>query len=313
MYFYFFSEYPAAVKFQGVYFGKIDSEVKFCNLTPPYPLTEICPFNGCGDALTFFPDRDFLNSPPPFVSVTDMKGGYMLRFEKRPANGDFCVITQKKFADATVTVFSENGFRLSLETAAGFHAEGLPFSPLSAEVMRGSGRTSDLIFARFNCEKAKILNVYSVRAPALILSLPASDFSLTNDGFKVSETLIDMAKHTITAVYTAVGDEITIKERTVTPSARFNRETLPEKLIPYAFAEEFACGGDYAFYLSDGVRQNADKLSGYLGRYIGVTTPPFFRDYREIGLVYKDAERKYRVEYFTFDVENQKIVNINRV
>ena len=107
----------------------------------------------------------------------------------------------------------------------------------------------------------------------------------------------------------------TVKEtsRKVTANEKFNPENLPDFLIPYAFCEEFLCGGDFTRYLSDGIKENTDKLKGYLGEFIGVTTPPLFRDYKEIGLIRKTTERKYSVDYYTFETEDKKINNIIKV
>ena len=313
MYFYFSCDYPAVIKFQGVYFGKIGDKLTPFDLSAPYPLTEICPLNGGGDIFTFFLNEDFLSAPPENVCVTDLHGGYFLHFKNKPQKGEFRIIEQQKFTDALVTVFSENGFKLSLETASGFYAETLPFMPSSAEITRKYGANFDLIFVLFNCGKEKILNVYNARKPSLLTSSAVESFVAENTGFTVTEKLKDMAKHTVKTLYAFDGTDIKIAERKVSSSDAFAKEALPEELIPYAFCEEFLCGGEFGYYLSDGIKENADKLRGFLGEFIGVTPPPPFRNYDEVALIYKDAERRYRAEYLTFDVKNKKIVNINRV
>ena len=311
MYFYFSADYPAVLKLQGGYF-KISGNVAPLNLTVPYPLTEICPLNGAGDTFTFFLSEEFLSAPPENVSVTDLRGGYFLHFKNKPQKGEFRVIAQQKFTDALVTVFSEGSFKLSLETASGFYAETLPFLPSFAEITRKYGAGFDLIFVLFNCGKEKILNVYNALNPALLMTSSVESFSAENTGFTVTEKLTDMAKHTVKTLYAFDGTEIKIAERKVSSSDAFNKDALPEELIPYAFCEEFLCGGEYGYYLSDGIKENADKLRGFFREFIGVTPPPAFRNCDEVALIYKDAERKYRAEYFTFDVKNKKIVNINK-
>lgn len=311
MYLYIFCAFPAVIKFHGVIFGTVNNSVKFCNLDEPYPLTEICPLMG-GENFNFYLNGEFLSAPPKNVTVTDLKGGYFLRFSKAEYGSDFRILEQSKFNDASITAFYENGYKISLETQTGFFAETLAFSPVSVQFRRGEGINSGLIFALFDCENKKILNVYSMREPSLLLSKQVDEFNTTLSGFTVKENVKDLAKHSILFNYALDGDKIKEVSRVVSSDENFKREKLPERLIPYAFCEEFLCGGDYTYYLSENVQENADKLQSYLGEFLGVMPPPIFRKYDEIGLIYKTAEQKYSVEYFTFELANGKITNIKK-
>lgn len=312
MYFYFFCEYPAVIKFQGVIFGTIDNSVKFCNLSEPYPFTEICPLAG-GDNFNFYPDASFLNSPPQNVSITDLKGGYFIRFSKTENSSEFKILEQAKFRDATITAFTDNGCKVSLETKTGFFAETLPFSPVGAEFTRGEGVNSDLIFALFLSSDKKVLNVYDVKELSLLMSKQIDGFEISPSGFTTTENFKDIAKHTLVCGYQCDNGILKEISRTVSSSENFDRDNLPDRLIPYAFIEEFWCGGDYAFYLAENVKENSDKLKGYLGDFLGITPPPVFRNYKEIGLIRKIAERKYSVDYYIFDVDDGKITNIKKL
>ncbi len=315
MYFYFFCDFPAVIKFQGVIFGTVDHSVKFCNLEEPYPLTEICPLMGSGTNFAFYPDGEFLNNPPKNAYITDLKGGYFIRFLKTDNNCEFSIINQTKFRDATITVFTENGCKVSLETPTGFFAETLAFTPDYAEFTHGEGLNSDLIFAAMGGADKKILNVYGIKEHALLLSTVIDDFSITPAGFTCTERLKDIAKHEISREYCYSQSDSVIKEqsRKVRSSENFDREKLSERLIPYAFTEEFLCGGDFEFYLAENVKENADKLGGFFGEFIGITPPPIFRNSDEIGFIYKLTERKYSVEYFTFELSEHKITNIKKI
>lgn len=312
MYFYFFCEFPAVIKFQGVIFGTVDNSVKFCNFDKPYPLVEICPLTG-DPPVAFFPDETFLNTPPENVTVTDLKGGYFLKFSKHAKTDGFKILAQEKYRDANITAFLDNGYKISLETQTDFFAGILNFSPLSVTFRRGEGINGNLIFALFDCGDKKILNVYGVKETALLFSKETDEFNLSALGFTIVERLKDIAKHRVYCEYSESGGEIKELSRKVTESESFDRKKLNERLIPYAFCEEFLCGGDYGFYLAENIKENAAKLGGFFGEFIGVTPPPLFRNYKEIGFIYKIAERKYSVEYFTFDIAENKIININKI
>lgn len=313
MYFYFFCGFPAVIKFQGVIFGTVNNSVKFCNFDKPYPLVEICPLMDEGAPVAFFLNDEFLNAPPENVTVTDLKGGYFLKFAKPCKTDGFKISAQEKYRDAVITAFTDNGYKISLETKTDLFAETLDFSPLSVSFNHGEGINCNLIFALFNCADKKILKVYGVKETALLFSKETDEFSLSALGFTTTERLKDIAKHRIVCEYSESGGKIKEISRKVTADENFDREKLNERLIPYAFSEEFLCGGDYGFYLADSVKENVAKLGGFFGEFIGVTPPPLFRNYKEIGLIYKIAERKYSVEYFTFDIENNKITNINKI
>ena len=131
-----------------------------------------------------------------------------------------------------------------------------------------------------------------------------------SQGFTVTERKKDIAKHVIVIEHREIDGKIEELSRKVSFGEDFDREKVSEKLIPYAFAEEFLCGGDYEFYLSEDLQETADKLKGYFGQFIGVTPPPIFRDYQEVGLIKKIGERKYAVDYYRFDIADNRIINI---
>lgn len=315
MYFYFFSEYPAAVKLQGIYYGKIDRSVKFCRLSYPLPLVEICPLTDAGNYYTFFPDEKFLSAPPEYLSVTDLKGGYMLRFSASAKKDGFKILAQEKFSELSLTVFSDNGYKLSVETVNGSYIEELDFKPLSVTASMGVTGNAGLLFCEFLTEKGKILQVYKTADVTLLLKKEYVEFTVFEDGFALTEKLFDIAKHKIVYYFTFDGKSVAENraKREVTADGNFCPEDLVAGVIPYAFCEEFSVGGDYGYYLSDEIKENADKLGEYLGNFIGVTTPPAFKEQDRVGLVYKKGERTYSVEYFLFDLEGGKIVNVKKV
>lgn len=310
MYFYFYSESDAALKINGSFKGNLSeplgTEIDFSD-DPPY--IEFCPLNRAEPPFAFLPDKKFLDDPPYGVSVTDLRGGYFVAFDEVPRLGAYGVIEQKKFSDAVITVFCDNGIKLSIETPADFYTESLPFRATSAEISREFLNGIDAIVVFFPTER--FICVYAAGKIKKLFSREADSFDCKN-GFFTTERKKDVAKHTIKIKWDC-SDGFKEISREVSHAASFRRDAVYPGILPYVFAEEFAAGGDYEFYLAENIKKNADKLSGFFGNFIGVCTPPRFRDYREVGLIKKLRERRYIVDYYLFETESDKIVNVKKV
>ena len=313
MYFYFSTDFPSAIKLGGIYFGTAYKSVAFLDIYEPYPLIEILPLSGNRLSSAFFPNSDFLDNPPENATVTDLKGGYFIRFSEPCAPSEFKIINQKKYSGAVITVFIDGGYRSSVETENGFLAETFDFRITAAEFTQKFYGNRSIIFSELTTETGKILNVYDVTIkPELIFSETLSELELCAEGFYTTEQKKDVQKHTVKTLWEITQNGVKRGKRTVTSSENFDKNAIPEKILPYAFLEEFGCGGDVSEYVGGEVKENAEHLKDFFGDFIGVTTPPFFREYDEIGLVYKSKERTYYVEYFTFKVENRKITAITK-
>lgn len=311
MYFYFCSDYPSAIKLSGVYYASVYKSVAFLDLYPPYPLIEILPLSANKNGYAFFPDEKFLSSPPKNITVTDLNGGYFLNFSFPETDGKFSVVRQQKWSDVAATLFFDNGYKLSLETAGGFLAENYGFKINDAKFTERNFYGVKVIFAEYYAENTTVLNVYLISSnPELIFSKEVQDFTVTPSGFTVTENKCDMAKHVIISTWEISEKGVIEKERTVKKSETFSVSDLNEKLIPYAFTEELLCGGDVSEFIGGTVKENAENLKPFFGDFIGIIPPPVFREPNEVGLIYKLKERVFRVGYFTFDVENRKITGI---
>ncbi len=304
MYYYFSSNYPAVIKLNGIYYGSIHNAVKSCNLEVENPFVELCPLNGSQSPACFIIDQNFLAHPPEQVVLTDMDGGYMLFFNGGFSSPEFKVLCQQKFSDAVVTVFSENGYKLSIETASDFYAESLYAHISSAKI----SRYKNLIAVEFFGDKS-LINIYGIRES--VTKLFSREAELLEFGEKViiKERLNDMAKHIVTTEWALERGEFALKNKSV-ESDCFDREKLNIKVVPYAFLEEMLAGGDFTWCLGGTLKENADKLRGFLGEFIGVMPPPVFRGIDEVGLIYFCERNFYKVKYFKFELKEGKIVNI---
>ena len=311
MYFYFSCDFPAVIKFRGVIYGILDNNVKYAELSPPFPLTEIQPI-GRGQPITFFPDRA-VTEHIGGISVTDLKGGYLLRFRDVPHGAGFKVFDQKKADGVTATCFCDGGCKLCIESGAGFYAEDLNFIPNHVKLSFGEKGAKGLLFALLSPDSGKLLKAYSISGGIkTAFCETAEEFSFTERGFSVTREFKDIAKHRVITEYAVSGESVTAAEKTVSRAEGFSPQRLNEKILPYAFLEELLCGGNVADYLSQELKDVADEICGFFGEYVGVTPPPFFRNPAETGIIRKISEERYCVDYYLFEIKDGLILNVKK-
>lgn len=310
MVYYFSSEFTSAVKLNGVYLGLIDHSVTSIKIDDARTFVEICPINSSERTLNFILDSEFLTSPPTFASVTNLKGGYLIKFLNSHSGGEFKVFKQERFGDTVVTAYNENGVKISIETKTDFIIEPV-FTECEAVEFYRPEFNKNLIAVALNGKKTLLIIFNTLTKIEKVFLGLVDEFSLENQ-LTTTENFIDMAKHRLTVFWDFNGDRFIERERKLEKSNEFNPINLSNQLLPYAFLEEFLLRGEIKPYLSDNILENADKLSGFLGEYIGVMPPPAFRDISEVGLIYKQTENMYSVEYFTFEFANDKISSIRK-
>lgn len=313
---FFSSSYPAVLKVNGLYICTLNDGVfnyscdNFSVDKPPF--IEICPLVPCENYICFFPDNNFIDSPPPNVIVVDLKGGYHFKFNKSFIGGEFSVINQRRFSDALITIFNDNGKKISIETPTDFHIENLYFDFDLVNIYRPEYYGGKLLFIEF-CSYPKSVAVYNLCDKiSLIFMRQVADFSIDN-GFITTEKYLDIAKHSVKTTWQFDGTLLTIKDKVVTCEDVFNRKNLCDKVIPYAFLESYLVGGEYKDFLCESIKEKASALSSYLGDFIGVMPPPPFRDINDIGVIYPVHKNIYSVTYFNFSVENGLILNLKKL
>jgi hypothetical protein len=315
MYYYFFADFPAVIKINGIYYGSIQNAVKplrFDGIDQTF--IEICSLEKYQPPINFIIPSDFLSRPPDGVSVTDLKGGFLIKFLKSFNGGDFNVLSQAKFNNAVVTVFNENGLKVSIETANDFLVEPIRYNAKKADIQSVKICGLDVVAITLESETGCGKNVllFNINGETKLLFKREVDQVAFNQEFTTTEKIIDIAKHSVTVTWEYNDGQIKEKSRTVKCEKNVDISNLPEKLLPYAFIEELFAGGCVSEFLSDNVSKNADKLCDYFGSFLGVMPPPLFRLENEVGLIYADGNNKYKVEYFIFEIENKKICNIKR-
>ncbi len=311
MYYYFSAKFASILKINGVYYGQINQTTKRVEILDRNPFIEVCPLELEHYPFSFILSDDFLLSPPKSVSVVDLKGGYFIEFNFLQDNSPFSILIQEKFNYAVVTVFKENGLKVSIETPSDFYAETLAFSTQSAKITPFTLANKHLVAISFSGAET-LLNCYLLENNIQkVFSKKVIDYSF-NNGFSSTEEFVDIAKHKLTIRWTINDDKLVKQDFSLARTKDFCPQDLPEHLIGYAFLEELVCGGEITDYLADSVKENKDFLTGFLGEFLGVMPPPDFRERNEIGLIYRCTENKYKVEYFTFEIQDKKIYNIKK-
>ncbi len=311
MYYYFSSNQKIALKFDGVYYGvSSPNSVKGLNLESDSVFVEIFPVDGNGEPVNFLLNDTFLSSPPKTVSVTDLKGGFLINVIPETKPKPFKLIKQQKINGGSATLFCDNGLKFSIETQNDFFADGFDFYSEVAEFNQFYIDGELFIYVYFS--EICLLNIYSL-TPAVkkVLTQKVSAFSVEN-GLYTTEKIFDIAKHVIETEWGYDKEKLYKKSQTVNCSKSFDKTAVNERLIPYVFIEEYVVKGDFLYYLSEKMQKNAKKLYGYLGEVIGIMPPPPFRKINEIGLIYKKQENVYYVDYLTAEIINGKIDNIKR-
>ncbi|MBE7061412.1 MAG: hypothetical protein E7382_02610 [Clostridiales bacterium] len=311
MYFYFSATFPSAIKLNGIYYGIITDTIKSVRLDLESDIfVEVCPLNAQGEQMNFILNEQFLCSPPEQVKLTNLKGGYLVKFTCPNKKEPFTLLAQEKYPDLLATVYKENGLKASLEINGDFCLEQFPFSADSATMSRFELFNECFLAIEF-CGKEPWLVLYKVSGKIEKVLMRSCKLILESNVLKTQEDFIDMAKHTVISEWEYKNGELYEKSRQISAKKLLDPDKIPLKLVPYAFLEELSVGGCIESFLCENVKKNADKLKAYLGEFIGVIPPPIFRRPDEVGVVLIDGNG-YKVDYFTFDFERGKICNIKK-
>lgn len=310
MYYYFCSNYPSVIKLSGAYFSRIDSTPKRCEISNE-TFIEVCALSSANSNFCFLLNNEFLTNPPENVTVTDLKGAFMLYFKKHEYPREFKIIEQKKYPDLIATLFLDNGIRLSLETPEDFYGTTIKEEIVSAEIVRLDDPKIIVINAKTN-KGEYFIQIYNVKHKITKIFEKTLNNVFIDKEVVITETFLDFKKHSVKTTLEIVNEEVRAKNVEISCLRNINLDKCRNEIIPYLFLEDFLVGESVDAYLGCGVKENADKLKHYLGNYFSIIPPPFFRAENEIGLVYKQTKNKYYVEYFSFEIEDKKIINLRK-
>lgn len=318
MYVYFSGECPAAIKLNGALLGIVGDNVKGCRVDLSLDvLVEVYPLGGSAP-FAFILNENIKEEPPINACVTDLDGGFLIKFLCFKKNVPLKILAQQKYGDGLFTVFNENGSTISVDTPYGSIAEDLPVNALEAEIMPLTAQYSPFgsptaVAIKICGEKSRRLYVYSLSNGAKkIFDDEVSDFKIENSDIFTTYRYKDIKKHSVIVKWEYDAQTQTLIKKSVELSYEKDVDvfSLPDKIIPYAFLEELSVGGDLTPFLCDEMKPNADKLNGYLGDFLGCMPPPAFKDGSLLGLIYRREKNYFYVKYASFSIENKKIKNL---
>ncbi len=293
---YFLSDRPCALSLNGVYFGRTDAFERFADVTLSDGVyAQFSPENAL--PIGFFLTENLRSSPPEGCEVYLLKDAlavYAYGFPPR----DFAlrVLAQKREGELLATLFCQGALQLSVESPAGFFNATLPPSFARGRLaVHGKwivARTEERL-AVFDETAAKLLDEraleYEIEGARVTAVLPLSDSR--NRTAKCTWDLSEGGRLL----------EFSLQERAEADSPP------SEGLLAYAFFETVLLGGDFARFLSEELRRDAERIRAFLGNFIAVTLT---KEENVCGLVRKKGERLYAVDEISVDIAEGRIIDV---
>ncbi|MDE7163188.1 MAG: hypothetical protein K2O44_03810 [Clostridia bacterium] len=305
---YFLSERQAALKLDGAYLGTIDGFERFVDVEADSKiLAEVIP-EGDARPVSFFIDEGFFKEPPDFADVYLSDGDaviYIRRYQPRAEK--LKVIAQREFCGGLVTLFLNGGgvylncekevcnlYELSraFENAT-FKEELIANRPVL--LIEGEGCVAVI---SENCRR--------------VFYNPAESWQCGND-LTVTVNFNTCAGCRATCTFAYDGTDMTLIN-----SVTEERVPPAPGIMHFAFFECVMTHGNFAKYLSDELKANAQALPSYLGEFVDVAVPysRFFEKHGDIkaaGLVYPLSKNLFQIKYFAVDIKDGKIENVYEV
>ena len=300
MNYFFLAEFPCALKIDGKFYQILDQNYHKISLQNQC-LVEICPL-GVGTPITFLLDQNPPCPPPQNLTFTTCKNALLVSVTP-PLTDEFKVIAQENFSNAQVTVFYDNGYKLSIQTQKDFYIEQLDFKVDCVQIR--AVFNNDALAICYNqtpCHLAVYTFLDGIRKV-----IGESATTVTFSPLCSVKNYCDMANHQITKTYRMENSNIITDKQTISLDP-LQPSDLPTELIPFAFAEEFLTGGEIDQFLSQSVIDNKFKLKNYLGDFVGVCPAP--PDFDSVGLIYKKDKNLYQVKRLSCDIYQNKITNL---
>lgn len=305
---YFSAALPCVLRAGGAPAGFLSGNKLFADADRV--LVEFLPADGELLPLSFVTGEEFFRHPPACCDVYRC-GCYNLVHAARfsPRRSGFDAKTQVRCGNLQATVFECGGPFLCLQNAEGFDVFPLP----QGEYELGETHVGGKAFLHAHCKKSGYFALFSQDRKRVLRERIQSREE--GEELELVRVLPDIAGHTVRERYALHGEELVLTGHAVSAREGFDPAALPEKLLPFAFFEELAAGGDASPFLAPALQGQAGRLKEYLGDFCGVCLPEevFYRVHGEVnaaGLIYAHAENAFDVKFFRVEAGHGKIENI---
>jgi len=290
---YFLSSLPCLLTLNGAYFGRTDTFPRHAEVCAKDEVfVEFHPENAL--PIGFFITERLPFSPPDRCEVYLLPDAIAV-YAKNFASSDLTlrVHAQKRIGDTLISVFSQGGGQVCVESAKGTFVQPLPHSFFPSDI-RAIGDCFLLVAGD------QLMAIDAEGKP--ILSERYDSFEVEGNSLRALLPLQDSKRRKARCAWEFSG------------GCRRTEFTLlqpPEEdrvgLIAYAFFESILLGEGYEQFLGEDMQKNAEKLPAFLGNFRAVLPTD---DESVCHLVYQKAERLYEIKPFRVTLEQGKIVDI---
>lgn len=307
---YFSAAVPCVLRVGGAPAGFLSGNELCADVDEHIP-AEFIPIDANLLPLAFVAGESFFHKPPACCDVYRC-GCYNMIHAARfiPRQAGFDAKCQGRGADMQATVFECGGPFLCIQDSTGFDTFPLP---QCGNYEIGEEQIGNERFLCVHDPVSEYLGFFSSgRKRALQLKARAFE---CGERLLVTQAFADIACHTVQTEYGAENGELILRSKKVSAREGFDPKKLNPKILPFAFFQEIAAGGDFTAYLAPALAEKAELLQEYLGDFCAAAIPKemFYRVHGTIngvGLVCRRAENIFDVRFFRAETENGLITNI---
>ncbi len=291
---YFLSCAPCELTLNGIFYGIVDHFERFAEIDLGDRLfAKFTPQSAL--PVGVFLTESLLGEPPAYCEVYHLPSGVALYIKAfPPLDHTLTPITQAREGDLLVTAFRQGEIHLSIQSSEGFFISTLPpsFENCTLSFHR------DLILI-----EGKNHLIFYTKGGKRVFSEHVLSFEVTESTLNATLPLSDSLSRTAKCKW-----EFTQNGLVQTQFQLQNaRRSAPDECLAYAFFESILLGADYAQFLCDELRPDAEKLIDYFGPFTHVTLTD---DPYTCGLVKRRSEGVFDVVHAKISVNLGKIVDI---
>jgi hypothetical protein len=293
---YFLSSRPCALTLNGVFFGITDSferPVEVCPSDKVY--AKFSPEGAL--PIGFFITEHLLDAPPEGCEIYRLRDGIAVYAKSfPPCDFTLHIIAQAREGDCLATVFLQGDLQLTVEGAFGFFCTPLP----------PSFQTCKLVFHEeyILLEGKDTFALYTRRCEQLLMER-FIEYSLSNGTLNATLPLSERLGRRVKCEWALLDGECRLTHFNLIQPTQ--EEQPPADLIAYAFFESLLIGADFTPFLNDALIPDAERIRAFLGDFSAVTLT---NEPTVCGLIRKKKEGLFTVDYFSVEIENNKIIDV---